>query len=112
MRWPIALRAGLLQLAFVAVLSIVLAVLLGHQFFRDNGFWAGPLAWFGCAALTGTLVKLPLPAVLIGAVLAGIPSGLATVLGLHWEGALLAVILFGLWCGRLAVDRGLVEEIV
>ena len=42
----------------------------------------------------------------------GLPSGLATALGLHWEGALLAVILFGLWCGRLAVDRELIEDVI
>jgi len=108
----IALRAGLVQLAGVAVLSIVLALLLGHAFFRDNGFWAGPLAWLLCAAITARVVGLALAPVLMGALLAGIPSGLATVLGLHWEGALLAIVLFALWCGRLAVDRDLMEEIV
>lgn len=112
MHWPTALRAGLLQLACVAVLGLVLALALGHEFFRDNGAFAGPLAWFACATVTGTVLKLPLASVLIGAVLAGVPAGIATALGLHWEGALLAVVLFGLWCGRLAVDRDLVEELV
>ena len=30
----------------------------------------------------------------------------------YWLGALLAVILLGLWCGRLAVDRDLMEEVI
>ncbi len=108
----LALRAGLVQLAAVAVLGLVLGLTLGHHFFADNGWWAGPGAWFACAALTATVVGLPIGPVLIGASLAGIPSALATALGLHWEGALLAIILFGLWCGRLGVDRQLIEEIV
>jgi RsiW-degrading membrane proteinase PrsW (M82 family) len=112
MHRPTAIRAGLLQLACVAVLSIVLAVALGHHFFEDNGFWAGPIAWLVCAAVTGTVLKLSLSSVLIGAVFAGIPSGILTVLGLHWEGALLAVVVFALWCGRLAVDPDLIEELV
>jgi hypothetical protein len=112
MRWPIVLRAGLVQLAGVAVLGLVLGLALGHEFFRDNGWFAGPIAWLGCAALTATVVRLPVAPTLIGAVLAGVPSGIATALGLHWEGALLAIVLFALWCGRLAVDRTLVEEIV
>ena len=107
-----ALIAGLVQLAAVAVLGLVLALLLGHEFFEDNGWFAGPIAWLLCAALTARVVHLPLAPVLMGAILAGIPSGVATVLGLHWEGALLAVILLGLWCGGLAVDRDLMEEVI
>lgn len=107
-----ALTAGLVQLAAVAVLSLVLALLLGHRFFEDNGYWAGPIAWLLCATLTARVVRLALAPVLMGAILAGIPSAVATVLGLHWEGALLAIILFALWCGRLAVDRDLMEEVI
>jgi hypothetical protein len=108
----VALRAGLLQLLFVAVLGGLLAVAVGHDFFKDNGWWAGPLAWLACAAAVGAILGLALGSVLIGAVLVGIPSALATAVGLHWEGALLAIVLFGLWCGRLAQDPDLIEEIV
>lgn len=105
-----ALRAGLIQLAAVAVTGALLGVLLGHHFFEDNGVWAGPAAWIACAAFTGAMLRLPLSPVLIGAVLAGLPSGLMTALGLHWEGALVAIILFALWCGRLRRDPRLVED--
>jgi len=42
---------------------------------------------------------------LLGAVLAGLPSLLAVIVGLHWLGALVAVVLFALWCGRLEPER-------
>jgi hypothetical protein len=35
------------------------------------------------------------------AALAGIPSALAVVAGLHWLGAAVAVVLFAIWCARL-----------
>jgi hypothetical protein len=34
------------------------------------------------------------------------------VIGIHWLGTLIAVVLFALWCARLAVDRTLDAEIV
>jgi ribose/xylose/arabinose/galactoside ABC-type transport system permease subunit len=52
-----------------------------------------------CAAVTTWFVRLPLRLVLLGAALAGLPSLLAVLIGQHWAGALLAVVLFGLWCG-------------
>ncbi len=47
------------------------------------------------------MLSLPLAPTLLGAVLAGLPSLLAVVAGLHWAGALLAAALFALWCARL-----------
>jgi hypothetical protein len=46
----------------------------------------------------------------VGAALAGLPSLVAVVLGVHWLGALLAIILFAMWCARLARTRGLVAR--
>ena len=50
---------------------------------------------------------LPSIPTLVGAALAGLPSLVAVVVGVHWLGAVLAIGLFGLWCARLARDRGL-----
>jgi hypothetical protein len=97
-------RAALLQLAAVAVLSIALALALPHDFFVDWGWIAGPAAWMLCAAFTARVLRLPLVPALTGAVLAGLPSLLAVVLGIHWIGAALAVALFALWCARLHAD--------
>ncbi len=94
-------RAGGLQLLAVAILSIAMGVALPHSFFENWGWLAGPGAWMLCAAFTGRVLRLPLAPVLIGAVLAGIPSALAVVIGLHWLGAAVAVAVFAAWCARL-----------
>ena len=97
-------RAALLQLVAVALLSIALGLALPHDFFVDWGWIAGPAAWMLCAVLTARVLQLPLVPALIGAVLAGLPSLLAVILGVHWAGAALAVGLFALWCARLRVE--------
>ncbi|HEX3040826.1 MAG TPA: hypothetical protein VHP56_01890 [Solirubrobacterales bacterium] len=96
---PTLWRAALLQLVAVALLSIALGLALPHSFFEDWGWIAGPASWMLCAAFTARFVRLPLRLVLVGAALAGLPSLLAVLIGQHWAGALLAVVLFGLWCG-------------
>lgn len=94
-------RAALVQLAAVALLSILLGLALPHDFFVDWGWIAGPGSWMLCAAFTARVLGLPLVPVLIGAVLAGLPSLVAVLVGLHWAGAILAVGLFAVWCARL-----------
>jgi len=102
----LAIRAALIQLAAVAVLSALLAIALPRSFFEDWGWLSGPTGWFACAALTAMALRLPLAPTLLGAVVAGLPSLLAVIVGLHWLGALLAVVLFALWCGRLGPRAG------
>jgi hypothetical protein len=100
---PTLWRAALLQLVAVAVLSIALGLALPHSFFEDYGWIAGPGSWMLCAAFTARVLALPLGPALLGAALAGLPSLLAVLVGLHWAGALLAVVLFALWCAWLRV---------
>jgi hypothetical protein len=100
-------RAALVQALAVAVLSIALAVALPHSFFEDWGWLAGPGAWILCALVTARVVRLPVGGTLVGAALAGLPSVVAVILGVHWLGAVLAIAVFALWCARLARDRGL-----
>ena len=97
----LALRAGALQAAAVALLSIVLALALPRSFFEDWGWLSGPTAWLLCALFTATVLALPRGMAMLGAVLVGLPSILAVLAGVHWLGALIAVVLFALWCGRL-----------
>jgi hypothetical protein len=94
-------RAAALQLVAVALLSLLLALLLPHAFFEDWGWLTGPLAWLLCAALTARVLLLPRGPTLLGALLAGIPSALAVLIGLHWLGVALAIGLFSIWCARL-----------
>lgn len=103
---PTLWRAALLQLAAVAVLSIASAMALPHSFFEDWGWIAGPAAWMLCAAFTARTLRLPPGPALLGAALAGLPSILAVVLGVHWLGAAVAVALFALWCARLREQTG------
>ena len=88
-------------LALRAAIAQALGVLV-----EDWGWIAGPGAWMLAAAITATVLRLPLVRTLCGAALAGIPSALATIAGLHWLGAALAIVLFALWCGG-PVARGL-----
>lgn len=104
---PTLWRSALLQLASVAVLFVALALALPKEFFVDWGWLVGPLAWLLCAALTARVLSLPLNPTLLGALLAGIPSLLAVVVGAHEAGMVLALVLFALWCGRLAQQSGL-----
>lgn len=96
----LAIKVAALQLVAVAVLSVALALTLPHSFFENWGWIAGPGAWMLCAALTARVLKLPIPHTLLGAALAGLPSILAVVIGLHWLGAVVAVALFSVWCAR------------
>jgi hypothetical protein len=47
------------------------------------------------------MLRLPAGATLLGAVLAGIPSALAVLIGMHWLGVAIALVLFAVWCARL-----------
>jgi hypothetical protein len=100
-------RAAVVQALGVAVLSLALGLTLPHSFFEDWGWLAGPAAWAVCALVTARVVALPWLPTLAGAALAGVPSVLAVIVGVHWLGAVLAIALFAMWCARLARDRGL-----
>src|SRR5262249_52443018 len=97
-------RAAVTQVLLVAALALALAVLLPKSFFEDWGWLTEPLAWLGCAAVTASALNLPLPGVVVGAVIAGIPSVIAVVAGVHWVGVVVAVAIFAAWCAWLA-DR-------
>ncbi len=99
-------RSALVQLLAVAVLSVALALALPKSFFEDYGWISGPLAWLLCAAFTARVLRLSTWPTLLGAVLAGLPSLLFVVIGLHWAGAIVAVGCFALWCSRLSGGAG------
>jgi hypothetical protein len=93
-------RVAVVQLVAVAVLSLLLGLVFSHGFFEDWGWLAGPAAWLACAWLTARIVGLEPAPTLLRAVLAGVVSGLAVLVGLHWLGALVAVGLFAYLCAR------------
>ena len=112
MDWATAGKALVLQLALVFATALILALALPKSFFEEWGWLSGPIAFLACAAITARLLRLPVTGAVVGAVLAGIPSVIAVVAGVHWLGAVLATGLFALWCGRLRVDPELDAELV
>ena len=108
----VLLRAAALQAASVVLLSLLLVAITPDDFFEDHGWFAGPAAWAVCALITATILRLPRGGALIGAALAGIPSALALPLGVHWLGALLAIVVFALWCARLAREPRLTARAI
>jgi hypothetical protein len=94
-------RVAVVQLAAVAILSLLLGLALPHGFFESWGWLVGPLSWLGCAWVTARVVGLPEAAVLLRALLAGIPSLLFVLIGAHWLGAIVAVGLFAALCAQL-----------
>jgi len=94
-------RAAAAQVLLVAALSLLLAIVLPKSFFEDWGWITGPAAWLGCAAITAWALHLPVRGVMLGAALAGIPSAIAVLAGVHWLGVAIAVAAFAAWCAWL-----------
>lgn len=92
-------RSALVQLVAVGVLFVILALTLPKSFFETWGWLTGPAAWMGCAAITARVLKLDLNDTLLGALLAGLPSVIAVLVGAHEVGGIVSIVLFGLWCG-------------
>ena len=91
-------RSALLQLISVGLIFVILALALPKSFFETWGWLTGPVVWMGCAAITARVLKLPLNDTLLGALLAGIPSALAVIVGAHDIGGVVSIVLFALWC--------------
>src|SRR4051812_50177392 len=99
-------RAALLQALTLTVVALILGAALDREFFVSWGWLAGPGAWAACALFTGVVLKLPAGPVLAGAAVAGLPSLVTVLAGVHWLGAPVAVAVFAGWCGGLARPRG------
>jgi hypothetical protein len=100
-----AWRAGMLQTVLVAVAAVALGAALDRAFFVSWGWLAGPGTWALCALAVAVALRLPPVPVLVGAAVAGLPSLVTVIVGEHWLGAPLAIVLFALWCGRLRAQR-------
>lgn len=101
MRFEVFWRVAVVQLAAVALLSLLLAAVFSHEFFVDWGWLVGPGTWLLCAWGTARVVGLEVPFTLLRAAIAGVLSALAVLVGLHWLGALVAIALFAYLCARV-----------
>jgi hypothetical protein len=100
----ILLRSAVLQTVLVGVLSVALAIPLGNTFFTHWGWIIGPVAWLLCAYATTTILRLARGNTMLGAVLAGLPSVILVIAGLHTLGDVVAIAAFALWCGAFSAD--------
>jgi len=98
----VAWRAALVMGLAVAAVAVVLGAALDASFFRSWGWLAGPGVWAVCALAVAAALRLPVGWTLLGAALSGLPSLVAVLADVHWAGTPLALLLFGLWCGRVA----------
>jgi hypothetical protein len=94
----ILLRTALVQTLLVGALSVALVVPLGDTFFKHWGWLIGPVAWIACAFGSSLILRLPRRRTLIGAVVAGIPSVIFVIVGLHTLGDVVAIAVFACWC--------------
>jgi hypothetical protein len=99
-RFEVFWRVAVVQVLAVVVLSLLLAVVFSHGFFESWGWLVGPLTWLGCAWVTARIVGLEPVSTLVRALLAGLVSALAVIVGLHWLGLLVAVGLLAYLCAR------------
>ena len=99
-------RAAAAQVLLVTAVSLLLALALPHSFFEDWGWLSGTAGWLGCAAITAGALHLPIRGVMLGAALAGIPSAVAVLAGVHWLGVAIAIAAFAAWCAWLARRPG------
>ena len=94
-------RVAVVQALAVFTLALLLGLLFSRGFFESWGWLTGPITWLACARFTAWVVGLPSGPVLVRAVLAGLPSALFVLLGLHWLGAVVAIAILAAWCAQL-----------
>jgi len=102
----VAVQAALLMVSLLVPVFIALAIALPKSFFEDWGAVAGPAAWFACALAAGRILKLSLERVTAAAAIAGVPSLVLVLVGLHDVGPIISIPLFGLLCGHIRVREG------
>ena len=99
-------RALLIQALMVgALFSVLLALPLEREFFRDYGPVIGPLAWTAAALVSARVLSLRVRSVLLAAFAAGC-VGLAAGLAIgHGPGLIISLPFFAAGCAASARDR-------
>jgi hypothetical protein len=98
-------RAATVQSLLVGALFIVLALAVPHRFFTDYGVVVGPLAWVGCALLTGRILKLPLPSTAAAAAVSGAAAAVVGAVVEHVVSLPIAVGVFAAVCAGFEARR-------
>jgi hypothetical protein len=87
-------KALIVQFIVVAIPFAILGLALDEGFFEDWGWLVGPILWLACSAVTGRILKLPLPYVLFSAVAGGVAGLLVMLATSHLPGLLAALLVF------------------
>jgi hypothetical protein len=91
-------RAATVQALLVGALFVVLALAVPHGFFDDYGYLVGPLAWLGCALITGRILNLPLGTTAIAAAASGAAAALTGAAFEHVVSLPVAIGVFAALC--------------
>lgn len=105
MRGGLFWRAATVQSLLVGALFIVLALAVPHGFFTDYGIVVGPLAWVGCALLTGRILKLPLAGTAVAAAVSGTAAALVGAIFEHVVSLPVAIGVFAAVCAGFEARR-------
>ena len=98
-------RAATVQALLVGALFVVLALAVPHGFFEDYGILVGPLAWIGCALLTGRILRLPLGSTAVAAAASGTAAALVGAAFEHVVSLPVAIGVFAALCAGFEARR-------
>jgi hypothetical protein len=91
-------RAATVQSLLVGALFVVLALAVPHGFFSDYGILVGPIAWVGCALLTGRILGLPPGTTAVAAAASGVAAALVGAAFEHVVSLPVAIVAFAALC--------------
>jgi hypothetical protein len=89
----------------IALFAVLGALPLPDDLFERWGVITGPLAWLGCALVTGRLLRLPQRLVLLAALAGGAVGAIVFLLGSHAAGMAAALLVFAACCGAGLTPR-------
>jgi hypothetical protein len=83
----------------VAVLfGILIALPLPKDFFKDYGYFTGPLAWIAVTVMSARLLPIPAGIVLFNALAGGVAGFLVGLVAGHTPGLVIALLVFAASC--------------
>lgn len=74
--------------------ALLVALPLPGDFFKDNGWYVGPIAWIACSIVSARVLPLPAGVVLFAALAGGICGLLVSLVAGHTPGLAVALLVF------------------
>jgi hypothetical protein len=92
-------------IAVAIVFGVLIALPLGDDFFEDNGWIAGPVAWIACSLVTARVLSIPAGLVLFAALAGGVAGALVALVTSHIVGLVISLLVFAASCGGYDPER-------